>query len=72
VRVEVLMLKSIKIAVFWGVASCNMRDGTNIPKDPASSLPTLKVEEAGCCELLVPIYQTTWRHIAVDYSLITE
>lgn len=47
--------------MFWYVM-CSFVDRCNVSKEPY----TLKMEATGASKMLVPIYQTTGRHIPED------
>jgi hypothetical protein len=54
----------MKVTVFWEIALFGLVIGTNISNKYAAS-----VFRAACFEMLVHIYQITWRHIPGDCKL---
>jgi hypothetical protein len=63
---DVCRAANIKITVFWGVMPCGLVNGTNILEQPVASIFTQTTETASFPDMLVPISQTTWCHIAVQ------
>jgi hypothetical protein len=65
VRFEVLMVASMKMAVFWVVAPCNLLE----IYWHFSKLIALMMESASTSEMLVNFYQTTCRNNPEDSHL---
>jgi hypothetical protein len=72
VRFQVLMVASMKMAVFWVVAPCSLVEVYRCFRGACClhhPLIALMMEAANTSETLISFYQTTWRNNREDSHL---